>query len=159
MTLTVTSNKFADRVRDLRAQGFRVDATHKRAYAETVKLRKRRVWDESNFRTITALVPKRNPTLYNAREAAERGYTRLLERGGATYVRLTAPDGRVYEGEAICNPIDRFTKKEGLNKALGRAIKNLTHGLDVEKIKELEKQRKFQKEMTSIKAASMAVKQ
>lgn len=140
-TSPCSSNTFTERVKALREQGFKVYVSHKRIYLDSTPLRKKRApFSLKDYKTTHILVPKRNATLYDAKEAAMSGFTKLYERGGATFVTLTAPDGKVYEGVSYCNPIDRFVKTQGLNKALGQAISYYTRGLDKTKVAKLSKE-------------------
>ena len=66
---------------------------------------------------------------------ADRQY--LMAHGGVTEVSLTFPDGLTFIGQAICSKDDHFSRNEGINLALARAL--ALHKSRKENLKELAK--------------------
>ena len=134
-------------VQELRDEGFKVGISHKRIYLETTRVKNKAVRKQllpeterlserlnAEIKNVTwwksrqVTVASRNAPVFTRKQADDLGYTKQFERGGLTVVRVTTPQGRLYEGEARCSPVDPYNKKIGLNIALGRAIKQIRNG-------------------------------
>lgn len=88
-------------VKSLRQSGFRVCIHHDRRFLIDGKV-------------VTGLSP----------EEAESNRDKIIPKGGATYLVLRDDElGKDFESEAICNKDDVFSKKRGVQIALGRAWK------------------------------------
>jgi hypothetical protein len=91
-------DKPANRIAELREQGYEVDVNHVRKMSLDM----------------------------SRRDGVPTNYV-IEPRGGATTVTLTKGEKSVY-GHAICSDRDNYNRKIGLAIALGRACKELEHG-------------------------------
>ena len=90
-------------VHDLRKRGIKVRVSHWRSYSKK---------DPHTGEVANCIVLQRlQPTGF------------LLEaKGGLTEVMITDKDGNHYTGLARCSPADHYVLRQGLNRALGRAL-------------------------------------
>lgn len=52
----------------------------------------------------------------------ESGKITVSPLGGETHVTITAPNGKVLEGHAVCSDKDNYCKREGVRYCLERAF-------------------------------------
>lgn len=96
-------------VNELRAQGFRVKASHSRRYR--VKDAKGERFELSPNAEIVAL--------------AKDGLKYAAPKGGLTVVEVVTPSGQKFEAKAKCHENDSFNKKEGFQRGFSRAFNDL----------------------------------
>ncbi len=95
-------------VQSLRQSGHKVRVIHSRYLADQVNHPKQ-------FGGI------KNIQLFTQHELKQNGYTKVVSaRGGKTFVQVTTPDGRELFAETLCSTKDNFSRKLGVQIALGR---------------------------------------
>lgn len=57
---------------------------------------------------------------------------KIHNKGGTTTAQIVNKEGKVlHQGIAKCNSTDNFCRKDGRNRAVGRAISAMTRGLPI----------------------------
>lgn len=54
-------------------------------------------------------------------------YLGQSSKGGKTVIHLRTPEGEEFVGVSYCHPEDNYNKKEGVKKALQRALEQADH--------------------------------
>ena len=112
MTIAQTTSLVAA----LKAQGFRVKASHSRFYREK---------GESN-KVSFVLIPNSE-----AVKMSEDMLQYATPKGGKTMVVITTPSGKEFVGYSVCSTSDTFNKHTGYDTAFRRAMKDLVANLKV----------------------------
>ena len=99
-------------VQSLRKAGYLVSVTHYRRY---------KVFNPEAFRVDTIRLTRRE-----AEELSEGYMIQLEAKGGETAVDITTPDKNKHVfGVSYCNKCDAYNKKDGIRRALERALEQL----------------------------------
>lgn len=105
-------------IKELKDAGYTVRIAHERATVGSV-------WEALEERKEGRKLAQ--PSVYPKFIIDEKEWS-LAHQGGRTIVRIFKGGELVTSGEAVCSPLDRFCKRTGLVKALGRALGSLSRG-------------------------------
>lgn len=106
-------------ITDLKAKGYRVTVSHFRiSSADFATAKTMNELGVKNWAKIERLVC---PTYLLRSAFSENGYD-ISPRGGRTEVRVVAPDGLEFYGEANCSLADNYCRNKGITMALGRLV-------------------------------------
>jgi len=109
----------------LKAMGFKIKIRHERLFIRTLKLATYKGFNITDFSYQESLLITKGQLRDLCKSNPHFKSFQLLNNGGCTSIQILDRNKVVGFGQSRVHPNDHFTRKLGLTRALGRALKSM----------------------------------